>query len=99
MGLVSLFFALKGIMKMFRFLKHGVCFILLFIGVKMLLGFFEPVAEFFQSYSWVSLAVIIFTLAFSIVLSMLISDEKKIVELRERIADEKKANEELKEEK
>jgi tellurite resistance protein TerC len=92
MGLVSLFFALKGIMKMFRFLKHGVCFILLFIGVKMLLGFFEPIAEFFQAHSWVSLAVIIFTLAFSIVLSMLISDEKKIVELRERIAEEKKKN-------
>jgi len=71
MGLVSLFFALKGIMKMFRFLKHGVCFILFFIGSKMLLGFFEPVARFFHSYSWVSLAVIAFTLVFSIILSML----------------------------
>jgi tellurite resistance protein TerC len=90
MGLVSLFFALKGIMKMFRFLKHGVCFILFFIGVKMLLGFFHPVAEFFHAHSWVSLAVIISTLAFSIVLSMLISDEKKIVELREKIAETKK---------
>jgi tellurite resistance protein TerC len=96
MGLVSLFFALKGIMKMFRFLKHGVCFILLFIGVKMLLGFFHPVAEFFHEHSWVSLAVIIFTLAFSIILSMLISDEKKIVELREKVAEEKKEIEELK---
>ncbi|MDR0829888.1 MAG: TerC/Alx family metal homeostasis membrane protein [Prevotellaceae bacterium] len=99
MGLVSLFFALKGIMKMFRFLKHGVCFILLFIGVKMLLGFFEPVAEFFHAHSWVSLAVIIFTLAFSIVLSMLISDEKKIVELREKNKEAKKEIEELKKEK
>ncbi|GHT62023.1 membrane protein [Bacteroidia bacterium] len=80
MGLVSLFFALKGIMDMFRFLKHGVCFILFFIGVKMLLGFFHPVAEFFHSHSWVSLAVIVLTLAFSILLSMLISDEKKIAE-------------------
>jgi len=92
MGLVSLFFALKGIMKMFRFLKYGVCFILFFIGVKMLLGFFHPIAEFFHAHSWVSLAVIIFTLAFSIVLSMLISDEKKIKELRERLADEKAKN-------
>jgi tellurite resistance protein TerC len=89
MGLVSLFFALKGIMKMFRFLKHGVCFILFFIGVKMLLGFFDPVAHFFHTYSWVSLAVIVFTLAFSIILSMLISDEKKIKELRQRIEDDK----------
>ncbi|MDR0540709.1 MAG: TerC/Alx family metal homeostasis membrane protein [Dysgonamonadaceae bacterium] len=91
MGLVSLFFALKGIMGMFRFLKHGVCFILFFIGIKMLLGFFHPVAEFFHEHSWVSLAVIILTLAFSIVLSMLISDEKKIEE-------DKKIISELKEE-
>jgi tellurite resistance protein TerC len=82
MGLVSLFFALKGIMKMFRFLKHGVCFILFFIGVKMLLGFIHPVANFFHTHSWISLAVIIFTLAFSILLSMLISDEKEIEELK-----------------
>ncbi|MDR0814384.1 MAG: TerC/Alx family metal homeostasis membrane protein [Bacteroidales bacterium] len=75
MGLVSLFFALKGIMGMFRFLKHGVCFILLFIGVKMLLGFFEPVAEFFHAHSWVSLAVIVFTLVASIVLSKVIAEE------------------------
>jgi tellurite resistance protein TerC len=77
MGLISLFFALKGIMGMFRFLKHGVSFILLFIGLKMLLGFFAPVEEFFKAHSWFSLAVIVFTLAFSIVLSMLISDKKK----------------------
>ena len=82
MGLVSLFFALKGIMGMFRFLKHGVCFILFFIGIKMLLGFVKPVAEFFHNHSWISLAVIVFTLAFSILLSMLISDEKEIEELK-----------------
>ncbi|MCL2597638.1 MAG: TerC/Alx family metal homeostasis membrane protein [Paludibacter sp.] len=86
MGLVSLFFALKGIMKMFRFLKHGVCFILFFIGIKMLLGFIDPIAEFFHAHSWVSLAVIIFTLAFSILMSMLISEEKEIEELKSEIA-------------
>lgn len=84
MGLVSLFFALKGIMGMFRFLKHGVCFILFFIGVKMLLGYFEPIAKFFNEYSWISLAVILFTLLFSIILSKVISEEveegKKIEE-------------------
>jgi tellurite resistance protein TerC len=86
MGLVSLFFALKGIMGMFRFLKHGVCFILLFIGVKMLLGFFEPIAEFFQAHSWVSLAVIVFTLLASIVLSKVIAEEVEEEE-REREKD------------
>jgi tellurite resistance protein TerC len=77
MGLISLFFALRGIMGMFRFLKHGVSFILLFIGLKMLLGFLGPVEEFFKAHSWVSLAVIVGTLAFSIIFSILISDEKK----------------------
>ncbi|MDR1543239.1 MAG: TerC/Alx family metal homeostasis membrane protein [Prevotellaceae bacterium] len=88
MGLVSLFFALKGIMGMFRFLKHGVCFILFFIGIKMLLGFFHPVSEFFHEHSWVSLAIIVLTLAFSIILSMLISDEKKVKELEKKLYEE-----------
>jgi tellurite resistance protein TerC len=77
MGLVSLFFALKGIMGMFRFLKHGVCFILFFIGVKMLLGWIEPVSHFFHENSWVSLAVIVFTLLFSIIMSKVIAEEVK----------------------
>ena len=75
MGMIALFFALKGIMGMFRFLKHGVSFILLFIGLKMLLGYFEPVEEFFSEYSWVSLAVIVFTLVMSIALSKVIAEE------------------------
>ena len=36
LGLNSLFFALRGIMGMFRFLKHGVSIILFFIGGKMI---------------------------------------------------------------
>ena len=83
MGLVSLFFALKGIMKMFRFLKHGVCFILFFIGIKMLLSFFTPVVDFFHEHSWLSLSVIVLTLAFSILMSILIAEEKEIEELKE----------------
>lgn len=35
LGLNSLFFAIRGIMGMFRFLKHGVSIILFFIGAKM----------------------------------------------------------------
>ncbi len=91
MGLVSLFFALKGIMKMFRYLKHGVSFILFFIGAKMLLSYFSPVEHFFANHSWVSLTVIIGTLAFSILLSLVIAEKKEIEDLEEEI-------EELKEE-
>lgn len=72
MGLVSLFFALKGIMGMFRFLKTGVSIILIFIGLKMILGFIEPIEHFFKDFSWVSLAFIGATLAMSMILSAII---------------------------
>ena len=77
MGLVSLFFGLKGIMGMFRYLKHGVSFILFFIGVKMMLGFVPAVEHFFKAHSWVSLAVIVTTLLVSILLSRVIKQEAK----------------------
>ena len=37
LGLRSLYFALSGIMRLFRFLKVGLAVILVFIGVKMLI--------------------------------------------------------------
>lgn len=85
MGLISLFFALKGIMGMFRFLKQGVSFILFFIGAKMLLTAIPSVGNFFANNSWVSLTVIITTLVFSILLSMLISEKRENVQLHEQI--------------
>lgn len=91
MGLVSLFFALKGIMGFFRFLKHGVSFILFFIGAKMLLTSIHSVEKFFAAHSWISLVVIILTLALSILLSLIIADKKEIEQLKEKV-------EELKEE-
>lgn len=96
MGLVSLFFALKGIMGMFRFLKHGVSFILFFIGAKMLLSYFHPVEDFFSSHAWVSLTVIISTLAFSILLSLVISEKQTIEFLEEEIEELEEEIEELK---
>ncbi|HRR04914.1 MAG TPA: hypothetical protein P5215_06525, partial [Bacteroidales bacterium] len=76
MGLISLFFALKGIMKMFRYLKIGVSFILFFIGAKMLLTAIPAVDRFFASHSWVSLTVILGSLLLSIVFSVLIPERK-----------------------
>ncbi len=70
MGLVSLFFALRGIMDMFRYLKAGVSVILAFIGAKMTLGFLPAGEQFFRHHAWVSLAVVVVTLAGSIALSM-----------------------------
>lgn len=77
MGLISLFFALKGIMGIFRYLKTGVSFILLFIGMKMLLSSVHSAGEFFAHHSWFSLAVIIGTLIISILLSIMISGRKE----------------------
>lgn len=85
MGLVSLFFALKGIMGMFRFLKNGVSFILFFIGLKMLLASIPAVEYFFSSHSWISLGVIVTTLAFSVLLSLLIAETKELEHLREEV--------------
>lgn len=80
MGLISLFFALKGIMKMFRHLKTGICIVLFFVGAKMLLAGVDSVNMFFARHSWVSLAVILSTLALSILYSVI---ENKIIENRE----------------
>lgn len=91
MGLVSLFFALKGIMGLFRFLKQGVSIILLFIGVKMMLpairfineGAGISVEEFFKENSWISLTVIVATLTLSILLSIAIKEKKELDEMQE----------------
>jgi tellurite resistance protein TerC len=78
MGLVSLFFALKGIIGLFRYLKQGVSFILLFIALKMLFSWYEPVEHLFKSNSWISLTVIIGTLIVSILLSIAIKEKETI---------------------
>lgn len=96
MGLVSLFFALKSIMGLFRYLKQGVSFILLFIALKMLFSWYEPVEHLFKSQSWISLAVIIGTLLLSILFSMVIKEKEVIDEEKTEINRLKLENEELK---
>jgi len=87
MGLVSLFFALKSIMSLFRYLKQGVSFILLFIALKMLFSWYEPVEHLFKSQSWISLAVIIGTLLLSVLLSMVIKEKEEITKNENIIVD------------
>lgn len=71
LGLRSLYFALAGILGLFRYLKVGIALILLFIGVKMLLsGVFHIPIE-------ISLAVIVSTITISIIASLAI--KQKIV--------------------
>lgn len=70
LGLNSLFFALRGILGMFKFLKHGVSVILLFIGVKMIAGAYHPIEVWFKDNPFVSLIVIATVLVVSIILSV-----------------------------
>jgi len=70
LGLNSLFFAIRGIMGFFKFLKHGVSVILFFIGAKMIACVIPKVDEWFKDRSYVSLLVILAVLASSIILSV-----------------------------
>jgi tellurite resistance protein TerC len=70
LGLNSLFFALRGVMSMFKFIKHGVSVILFFIGAKMIAGIHAPIEEWFKIHSFISLIVIAAVLTVSILLSV-----------------------------
>ncbi|MDI9571204.1 MAG: TerC family protein [Pseudomonadota bacterium] len=65
MGLRSLFFALAGLMRLFRYIRHGLTAILMFVGLKMLLQdlFHVPIG-------W-SLGIIAGTLAIAVIASVL----------------------------
>ena len=70
LGLNSLFFAIRGIMGMFKFLKHGVSIILFFIGGKMIAGIYHPIEVWFKDAPYIPLLVIVSVLAASIILSI-----------------------------
>ncbi len=66
MGLRALFFLLEGVLHRFHHLQKGLAFILLFIGVKMMLGIFH-----IHLSSLVSFAVIMGALGASLLLSVI----------------------------
>ena len=70
MGLRSLFFALSGIISLFRFLKYGLSFILVFIGFKMV------ISEVVHIPTLIALSVVLCTLTISIVLSVVVKEKK-----------------------
>jgi tellurite resistance protein TerC len=72
LGLRSLYFAIAGIMGYFRFLKIGLAFVLTFVGLKMLLAFFN-----FEIPIVLSLIIIISILLISILSSVLIRPGEK----------------------
>ena len=68
LGLRSLYFALNGVMQLFRYLKIGLAIILIFIGTKML------IAHWCEISTATSLGVIGGVLAMSVMLSLAIKD-------------------------
>jgi tellurite resistance protein TerC len=70
LGLRSLYFALNGVMGLFRFLNVGLAFVLSFIGVKML------ISGYFHISVGVSLGVIALTLATAVGASLIIPEKK-----------------------
>jgi tellurite resistance protein TerC len=71
LGLRSLYFALSGVMQLFRFLKIGLAVILVFIGTKMLIDHWVEIS------TTTSLAVIGGVLTTSILMSVIIKDPEK----------------------
>jgi tellurite resistance protein TerC len=68
LGLRSLYFALNGVMQLFRYLKIGLAIILVFIGVKMLIDHWVEIT------TATSLGVIGGVLTMSVLLSLLIRE-------------------------
>ena len=70
LGLRALFFVLAGVMGLFRYLQVGLCLVLMFIGVKML------ISEFVHIPIGISLGVVASVLGGSVVASILFPAEK-----------------------
>lgn len=64
LGLRALFFALSGMMDLFRYLKYGLSIILSFVGVKMVLSHYVHIPV-----EW-ALFVVVMVLAMSVALSL-----------------------------
>ncbi len=70
LGLRALFFVLAGVMGLFRYLQVGLCLVLMFIGVKML------ISEFVHIPIGISLGVVASVLGGSVIASVLFPAEK-----------------------
>lgn len=69
LGLRSLFFALAGLMRVFRYLGSGLSVILIFIGLKMILS------EIFPIPTHIALGVVAAVIAISVIASLVVRGE------------------------
>lgn len=73
LGLRALFFALAGLMRMFLYLHYGLAAVLVFVGAKMLYGYFEKDVwpDWPKFPIWLSLLIIVVTLGVAVLVSIL----------------------------
>jgi tellurite resistance protein TerC len=76
LGLRSLYFLLAHLMDRFIYLKTGLALVLAFVGIKMI------VADYFPVPTPISLAVIVFILAATITISMIVTQNRAAAENR-----------------
>jgi len=79
LGLRSLYFAVSGIMGIFRFLKVGLALVLSFVGLKMLASYFH-----FEIPILLSLGIIVAILLVSILASVIIKKKEPLPDLLKR---------------
>lgn len=72
MGLRSLYFAIAGLIQIFRYLHYGLAGILIFVGTKML------AADIFKIPTGIALLVVIAILIISIISSLMIKVDKNV---------------------
>ena len=66
LGLRALFFAIAGLFYLFRYLVYGLCVVLAFVGIKML------IVDVYQMPTLISLGVVFFLIVASILVSVLV---------------------------
>lgn len=79
LGLRSLYFAVSGIMSLFRYLRVGLAIVLAFVGLKMLASYFH-----FEIPILISLAIIVAILFVSIMASVIIKKKESLPDLIKR---------------
>jgi len=79
LGLRSLYFAVSGVMELFRYLKVGLAIVLSFVGLKMLASYFH-----FEIPILLSLAIILSILLVSIIASLIIKKKESLPDLIRR---------------
>ncbi len=79
LGLRALFFALAGLFYLFRYLSTGICIVLAFVGVKMLLNILPDIFKIpFEMPVLASLAVVIAILVGSVILSLILPKKESV---------------------